>query len=79
MATGIRGAVYVNGKITSAADAVVPVYDQRSFDAALSRLLGEPDLRRRFGQAARARCAARFTIDAVAPSWLRVLEECSER
>ena len=27
MATGIRGAVYVNGKITSAAEAVVPVYD----------------------------------------------------
>jgi glycosyltransferase involved in cell wall biosynthesis len=58
---------------------VVPVSDQRSFDTALSRLLGDPNLRNRFGQAARARCVERFTIDAVAPSWLRVLEECSER
>jgi glycosyltransferase involved in cell wall biosynthesis len=58
---------------------VVPVSDQHAFDTALSKLLGAADLRCRFGQAARARCVQRFTIEAVAPAWVRVLEECSER
>jgi glycosyltransferase involved in cell wall biosynthesis len=55
---------------------VVQPNDGRAFDAALARLLSEPDARDRFGRAARARCVEHFTIDAVAPSWLRILEEC---
>lgn len=58
---------------------VVAVADQVAFDSALIRLLDQPDLRRRYGQAARIRCAERFTIDAVAGSWLRVLQECVTR
>ena len=51
--------------------------DSRAFAAALAHLLEEPAERDRLGRAARARCVERFTIDAVAPSWLRVLEECA--
>jgi len=54
---------------------VVPAGDQRAFDAALARLLDDSDVRTRLGNAARARCAERFTIEAVAPTWLRVLKE----
>ncbi|MEO8692717.1 MAG: glycosyltransferase family 4 protein [Acidimicrobiales bacterium] len=58
---------------------VVQPNDGRAFDAALARLLDEPDARDRLGRAARARCEGLFTIDAVAPSWLVVLQECVRR
>jgi glycosyltransferase involved in cell wall biosynthesis len=46
---------------------------------ATARLLAEPDLRRAMGAAARRRCEARFSLEAVAACWLSFLEPLVER
>jgi glycosyltransferase involved in cell wall biosynthesis len=42
--------------------------------AAVSRLAGDPELRRRMGQAARRRVEAEFSVNSGAARWLRLLE-----
>jgi glycosyltransferase involved in cell wall biosynthesis len=44
---------------------VVPQQNAHALAAALERLIGDPDLRRRLGEAARAHCAARFSENAM--------------
>jgi glycosyltransferase involved in cell wall biosynthesis len=44
---------------------VVPQQNAHALGAALERLIGDPDLRRRLGEAARAHCAARFSEKAM--------------
>ena len=41
----------------------------------LDRVLGDPALAARRGDAAHRRCAERFTIDAVGAAWARVVDE----
>lgn len=45
----------------------------------VERLVGDAGTRRRMGAAAAIRCASRFTISRVAPSWARLLAEVSGR
>jgi glycosyltransferase involved in cell wall biosynthesis len=52
---------------------VVGIDDQAALDAALGRLIESAELRGRLGRAARLHCVERFTIDAVAPTWLRTI------
>ena len=40
---------------------------------ATARLLGEPGLRRDMAAAARSRCVERFSLEAVAATWLGLL------
>ena len=54
---------------------LVPPRDPEALAAALRRLLEDPDLARRLGEAGRARVAERFTADAQAH---RILELCDE-
>ncbi len=53
---------------------VVEVDDVEGMVAATARLLSEPALRRRMGEAARTRCMARFSLDAVASCWTSFLD-----
>ena len=53
---------------------VVGLDDTRGLVDAASRLLAEPDLRRRMGAAARQRCLERFTMTASARRWDDVLD-----
>ena len=53
---------------------LVPAHDQKALEAALRRLLGDPTLRRRLGQAARASALATYSLEAVADRALREYE-----
>ncbi len=53
---------------------VVDVDDVEAMTDATARLLSDPALRRRMGEAARARCVARFSLDAVASCWTSFLD-----
>lgn len=58
---------------------VVPIGDQRAFDAAVAELVDSPHERGRLGDAARARCSELFTVERVAPRWLEVLTVAAGR
>ena len=53
---------------------VVPVDDLSAMVAATSRLVADPELRQRMGEAARARCTEQFSLAAVAARWLAILQ-----
>lgn len=53
---------------------VVGADDTAGMVAAAARLLDDPTLAATMGAAARARCAARFTLEAVGEAWQRVLD-----
>jgi len=55
----------------------VPPRDAGGLAAALNRLLGDAELRARFGSAARSRVEAEFTLDSMAAKTLAVYEEAS--
>jgi glycosyltransferase involved in cell wall biosynthesis len=54
---------------------LVPPGDVRALRAALHRLLADPDLRRRFGEAGRARVAEHFTWQRFGDETLRAYED----
>jgi len=54
---------------------LVPPGDVDALRAALQRLLGDADLRRRFGEAGRARIAEHFTWQRFGDDMLRVYED----
>lgn len=54
---------------------LVPPRDVEALRAALTRLLGDRDLRRRFGEAGRKRIAEHFTWDRVTDATLRAYED----
>ncbi len=53
---------------------VVPVDDVSAMVAATARLVADPELRQRMGEAARARCTEHFSLAAVASRWLAILQ-----
>jgi glycosyltransferase involved in cell wall biosynthesis len=53
---------------------VVPVDDVSAMVTATTRLVADPELRRRMGEAARARCTEHFSLAAVASRWLAILQ-----
>jgi glycosyltransferase involved in cell wall biosynthesis len=55
---------------------VVAAADPGPIAEALGALLADADRRRTLGHAARARCLAKYSIEAVAGAWERVLREC---
>jgi glycosyltransferase involved in cell wall biosynthesis len=54
---------------------IVPPRDPAALAAAISQLLGDPALRRRLGEAARARVMREFTADVYAANVAEVYEE----
>jgi glycosyltransferase involved in cell wall biosynthesis len=58
---------------------VVGADDVTAMVEATARLVADPDLRRAMGAAARRRCEARFSLEAVAACWLSFLEPLVER
>lgn len=53
---------------------LVPAKDSRALERAISRLLGNREERRRFGEAARARMQQEFSIDAMVDQHMQVYE-----
>lgn len=53
---------------------VVPVGDDEALSQATHELVEDAEERHRLGLAARERCSASFTIDAVVPTWRQVFE-----
>jgi glycosyltransferase involved in cell wall biosynthesis len=49
--------------------------DVAGMTAALIRLIADPDLRRRLGEAARAKIAGRFTVEAMTRTYEAIYEE----
>jgi len=58
---------------------VVDVDDVDAMVEATARLVADPDLRRRVGEAGRERCTARFSLAAVAACWTAFLDPLVER
>jgi glycosyltransferase involved in cell wall biosynthesis len=58
---------------------VVDVDDVDAMVEAVARLVVQPALRRSMGEAGRARCVERFSLEAVAACWLSFLEPLVER
>jgi rhamnosyl/mannosyltransferase len=67
------GVVYVNRHLETGL--IVPPRDPAALAAAISQLLGDPALRRRLGEAARARVMREFTADVYAANVAEVYEE----
>ena len=59
--------------------AIVPIGDVPALAAALRELCRSPVLRRERGTAARRRCVENFTVEAIVPKWLDVLEQTLRR
>jgi glycosyltransferase involved in cell wall biosynthesis len=80
---GLSGLPVVTTDVPGAADVVedgrtgfvVPVDDFDGLVRATRALVDDADLRRRFGEAARARCVERFTFDATLRLWDDVLRD----
>lgn len=53
---------------------VVPVRDPESMAAALGRLVSDPELRRRMGEAARQRILREFTLERQIDQWMELFE-----
>lgn len=53
---------------------VVPVRDPESMAAALGRLINDPELRRRMGEAARQRILREFTLERQIDQWMELFE-----
>ena len=54
---------------------IVPIGDEEGLVGAVRALVDDRTRREAMGAAARARCLERFTIEAVAPRWQRLLDE----
>ena len=67
------GVVYVNRHLETGL--IVPPRDPAALAAAISQLLGDPALRRRLGEAARARVMREFTVEAYGARVAEVYEE----
>lgn len=57
---------------------IVPAGDPHALSGALSRLLGDPALRQRLGNAARGKIASRFSQESVLALLVKLLREVSE-
>ena len=64
-----------NGSARGETGYIVPPDDEPALRDALSRLVGDPELRRRMGEAGRARALRLFTAEAMA----RAFEQLYER
>lgn len=58
---------------------VVGVDDQPAMEAAMARLLGDPDLRSAMGRAARRQCVDKFSLAAVGARWMALLQPLLDR
>lgn len=58
---------------------VVPPDDQGAFDEAVQLIVNDRGLRHAFGEAARNHCKRHYTIQAVAPTWLDVIQRVVDR
>jgi glycosyltransferase involved in cell wall biosynthesis len=58
---------------------LVPPGDAPALAAALDRLLGEPEERRRMAERAREKARARYSVEVVLPAWERLLLESAGR
>jgi glycosyltransferase involved in cell wall biosynthesis len=78
---GLGGLAVVTTRVPGAADVVVdgdtgfvvPVDDLPALVAACASLVRDPDLRMRFGAAARARCEREFSLEASIGKWRELL------
>lgn len=73
VATDVPGAATVIEHGTTGL--VVPVEDLTALVDAVSRILGDPGLRRRMGDEARRRCVRHWSLDAVATRWQGTFDE----
>ena len=84
---GLCGVPAVSTHVGAIADVIVDGVTGRvvardepeAFARAVDEVVRAPEARLGFGSAARKRCLERFTIDAVAPSWLDYLVTVGER
>jgi glycosyltransferase involved in cell wall biosynthesis len=78
---GLAGLAVVTTRVPGAAEVVVdgdtgfvvPVDDLRALVDACSTLVREPEVRERFGAAARARCEREFSLEASIGKWRELL------
>jgi glycosyltransferase involved in cell wall biosynthesis len=84
---GLAGLAVVTTRVPGAADVVadgesgfvVPVDDLVALVDACGSLVRDPDLRRRFGAAARVRCEREFSLDASIGKWRELLSSIDAR
>ena len=84
---GLAGVAVVTTRVPGAADVVVdgetgfvvPVDDLRGLVDACSTLVRDPDMRARFGAAARARCEREFSLEASIGKWRELLSSIDTR
>jgi glycosyltransferase involved in cell wall biosynthesis len=84
---GLAGLPVVTTRVPGAADVVedgdtgfvVPVDDLPAIVDACRTLVRDPDLRARFGAAARARCEREFSLEASIDKWRELLSSIDAR
>ena len=68
-----------NGTLEQIADGVTGLFvaheDPRAVAAAILRLIGDPALRRRLGDALHAKVRAEYSVEAVLPQWRRLFDD----